>query len=59
MQIASGKYRFPDDDYLQDNNGAKMLHYDPEQYFKRYYPEHRVSLTVTECNHHLYYLQPI
>ena len=45
MQIASGKYRFPDDDYLQDNNGAKMLHYDPEQYFKRYYPEHRVSLT--------------
>ena len=45
MQIASGKYRFPDDDYLQNNNGAKMLHYSPEEYFKRYYPEHQVRLT--------------
>jgi hypothetical protein len=45
LQIASGKYRFPDDDYLQNNNGAKMLHYSPEEYFKRYYPEHQVRLT--------------
>ena len=45
MQIASGKYRFPDDDYLKDNSGVKMLYYDPAKYFKRYYPDHRVDLT--------------
>ena len=45
LQVASGEYRYPDEDYLTDNNGNRWLYYEPANYFRQHYPRNRVSLT--------------
>ena len=45
LQVASGKYRYPDEDYLTENNGSKWLYYDPAQYFRKLYPWTKVNLS--------------
>ena len=45
LQVASGKYRYPDEDYLTENNGSKWLYYGPAQYFRQYYPLTKIKLS--------------